>query len=165
VTQLDPVALHLLHRDDPIDRPTLSRIVGERSIGLPALEKGALIAAVILAVALIVVIAVRVYSGMPFGSVMRRSTPALYLFMLPFIIWGGARKKRFGQIAATLLKHCRCPHCGYDLRGLAPMRATARRCARNADARGSWDKPTAQRELKRGDSSPRSPVGVRLDVQ
>lgn len=119
VTQLDPVALHLLHRDEPIDRETLSRIVGERSIGLPALEKGALVAAVILGMALIALIGFRCYSGMAFASVMRRSTPALYLLVLPFIIWGGARKKRFGKIAAALLRRRRCPHCGYDLRGLA----------------------------------------------
>jgi hypothetical protein len=119
VTQLDPVALHMLHRDEPIDRETLARVVGERGIGLPMLEKGALIAAVICGAAVIVLIGFRYYSGMPWSMLIKRTAPVLYLFVLPFIIWGGARKKRFGLVAAALLKHERCPHCGYDLRGLA----------------------------------------------
>ena len=34
VAQLDPVVLRMLRRDDPIDRDTLERIVGEKGVGL-----------------------------------------------------------------------------------------------------------------------------------
>ncbi len=36
----------------------------------------------------------------------------------PFVIWVGACHIRSGRIRSVMLKHLRCPHCGYDLRML-----------------------------------------------
>jgi hypothetical protein len=123
VTQLDPVALHVLQRHEPIERDALTRIIGERGVGLSRLEKGTLIAALILIVGFVSVLIGRHLAGAPWGFLLKRSVPMFYLLLLPFIVWGGARKKRISKIAAAMLKHDRCPHCGYDLTGL-PADAT-----------------------------------------
>ncbi|MCK4873561.1 MAG: hypothetical protein KAS72_12620 [Phycisphaerales bacterium] len=118
VPQLDPVALHVLHRHEPIERDALTRIVGEKGVGLSKLDKGVMIACLILIVLLAGVLVGKYMTGIPWETLLKRSVPVLYLLILPFIMWGGARKKRFGKIAVAMLKHLRCPHCGYDLQGL-----------------------------------------------
>jgi predicted Zn-ribbon and HTH transcriptional regulator len=34
------------------------------------------------------------------------------------VLWVNAKRARFGKIGRIMLKHARCPHCGYDLRNL-----------------------------------------------
>ena len=46
-------------------------------------------------------------------------TGLLYLCALPWMIWYGIKRKRFGNVAAAMVKHLRCPHCGYDIRLLS----------------------------------------------
>ncbi len=118
VTQLDPVALHLLQRNEPIERATLLKIVGEKGIRLSKLEIGSLIAVLVLIVALCIVLTCKHLAGEPWGALLKRATPTFYMLILPFTIWGGIRKKRFNMLAAAMLKHCCCPHCGYDIRAL-----------------------------------------------
>ena len=59
-----------------------------------------------------------VLRGEPWGGIARRTGPTLYLLVWPFIVWGGMKRGRWGKIPAAMLKYFRCPHCGYDLRGL-----------------------------------------------
>jgi len=118
VTQLDPVALHVLHQHEPIERDALTRIVSEKDVGLSKLEKGTMIACLVIIVFLVSVLIGKYVAGFTWKTLLKRSLPTFYLFILPFIMWGGARKKRFGKVAAAMLKHRRCPHCGYDLRNL-----------------------------------------------
>ena len=118
VTQLDPVALHILQRNEPIEREVIAAIVSEKGIRMTRLEKGAMILSLVLLAALIVTVIIKLLGGMPWGLLARRMVPTSYLFIWPFIVWGGTRAARFGKIAAAMLKHRRCPHCGYDLRNL-----------------------------------------------
>jgi hypothetical protein len=118
VTQLDPVALHVLHRHEPIERDALMRIVSEKGVGLSKLEKGAMIVSLIFVVAAVSILIGKYLTGVSWQNLLRRSVPMLYGFIWPFIVWGGARKRRFGNTAAAMLRHRRCPHCGYDLTGL-----------------------------------------------
>ncbi|MHC5008168.1 MAG: TFIIB-type zinc ribbon-containing protein [Planctomycetota bacterium] len=118
VTQLDPVALQLLRRQEPVDAATLDAITSEKGVRITAVERGAMILSIVLLLALLGVIASLLVRGQPWGGVLRRLGPTTYLFVWPFIVWGGMKRRRWGKIPAAMLKHFRCPHCGYDLRGL-----------------------------------------------
>ena len=118
VTQLDPVALHLLRRNEPIERGVLAAIVAEKGIRMTRVEKGAMILSLVLLAALIVTVTIKLLGGESWSHLLRRMVPTFYLFIWPFIVWGGTRASRFGKTAAAMLKHRRCPHCGYDIRGL-----------------------------------------------
>ena len=118
VTQLDPVVLRLLLRDDPIDRDTLERIVGEKGVGLRPYQVAQIAFGAVFVVAVTVVVVSKHLAGTPWSALLRRSVPLLYLFVLPFFVWSRAKKMRSSRIAAAMLKHRRCPHCGYDIRGL-----------------------------------------------
>ena len=118
VTQLDPVKLYVLRRTEPIERRVLAAIVAEKGIRMTPLEKGAMILSLVLLAALITTLAVKLLGGESWANLARRMVPTFYIFIWPFIVWGGTRASRFGKVAPAMLKHRRCPHCGYDLRGL-----------------------------------------------
>jgi len=82
------------------------------------LEKGAMILSLVLLAALIVTVTIKLLGGDSWSHLLRRMVPTFYLFIWPFIVWGGTRASRFGKIVPAMLKHHRCPHCGYDIRGL-----------------------------------------------
>ncbi|MEW6251597.1 MAG: hypothetical protein AB1716_13195, partial [Planctomycetota bacterium] len=52
-----------------------------------------------------------------------KTASLLWFCSVPWIIWFALKRKRFGAVAAAILKHRRCPHCGYDLR-LLPVDPT-----------------------------------------
>jgi hypothetical protein len=118
VRQLDPVALQAMRRHELIDRACLARIVNEKGVGMSWWDRAPIIMAVVVLTGVGVTLFVKHQAGTPWGQLLRRSLPMFYLFILPFIVWGGARKKRFGLIRGAMLRHSRCPHCGYDVRGL-----------------------------------------------
>ncbi len=124
VTQLDPVALHLLHRHELIDREALTNILEEKGVGLSKFEKCALIFTLVLIVALISVFVGKSLSGIPWWPLRKRFIPVvMYIFLYPFIVWRHVKKKRLSNIASAMLKHNRCPHCGYNLTGLPIIEA------------------------------------------
>jgi hypothetical protein len=47
-----------------------------------------------------------------------KSTSLIFLCAIPFAAWYRTKRSRFAHVAAAMLKHLRCPHCGYHLRGL-----------------------------------------------
>ncbi|MDY7109078.1 MAG: hypothetical protein SYC29_10635 [Planctomycetota bacterium] len=118
VTQLDPVALHVLQQNEPVEREVLAAIISEKGIRMTRLEKAAMILSLVLLAALIVTVIIKLLGGDPWSHLLRRMVPTFYLFIWPFIVWGGTRASRFGKIGPAMLKHQRCPHCGYDLRNL-----------------------------------------------
>jgi hypothetical protein len=77
-----------------------------------------MIISTVLLLALPAVVAALALRGEPWGQIARRIGPSLYLFVWPFIVWGSLKHRRWGKIPAAMLKHFRCPHCGYDLRRL-----------------------------------------------
>ncbi len=124
VTQLDPVALHLLRRHDLIDYEVLTNIVEEKGVGLSRFEKGALIFTLVLIVALIGVFVGKQLSGVPWWPLKRSFIPVvMYIFLYPFIVWRNVKRKRLNNIASAMLKHNCCPHCGYNLTGLSVVEA------------------------------------------
>ena len=94
VTLLDPYALYLLRRHDTISEEVLGRLAAE-------------IASVS-----------RWSKGVAVGS-LERNVAAVLLANYALgvcIVWWWARRNRLRRVCATMLKHLRCPHCGYDLR-------------------------------------------------
>ncbi|MHC4141369.1 MAG: hypothetical protein ACYSUF_05615 [Planctomycetota bacterium] len=140
VSQLDPVALQLLRRQEPIDADTLEAITSEKGVRITTLERGALILGILSMLALLGFAAALLVQGTSWGGIARRLGPTTYLFVWPFIVWGTLKRRRWGKIPAAMLKHSRCPHCGYDLRGLPLTPATARRSAPSAAAPGGSDR-------------------------
>jgi hypothetical protein len=118
VNQLDPIALQLLRRHEPIDADTLNAIASEKGVRISTLERGAMILSLLMMLALLGFVAALFVRGTPWGGIFRRIGPTMYLYVWPFIVWGTMKRGRWGKIPAAMLKHFRCPHCGYDLRGL-----------------------------------------------
>jgi len=119
VTQLDPVTMYVLQQHDVIEADVLRAIAHEPGVEMTGWERASLITGV---VALLLVtglfvesIIMKDFSGAPFA----RSAALVYFSFVPWVFWFGLKRARFGKVAAAMLKHGRCPHCGYSLQGLA----------------------------------------------
>lgn len=82
------------------------------------LEQGAVVSSIIFCLLAISMGVRLVIAGHAWGSLLQRIVPLLYGLVWPGIVWGGMKPSRHGKVAAAMLKHLRCPHCGYDIRGL-----------------------------------------------
>ena len=119
VTQLDPVTMHALHQHDVIEADVLRAIAHEPGVETTGGERASLIGGVV-ALCLVIgfflqSIVMKDLSAAPFA----RSAPLVYFSIVPWVFWVGLKRARFGRVAAAILKHRRCPHCGYSLQGLA----------------------------------------------
>jgi hypothetical protein len=117
VTQLDPLTMQLLRRHDSIEADVLRAIVSEKGVAISKWERVWLIVGVaaLLAVASLFVYSVFVkkdFGAAPFA----RSASLMFFCFLPWLAWNVLKRSRFGKVTAAMLKHRRCPHCGYDLR-------------------------------------------------
>jgi hypothetical protein len=120
VTQLDPVAMHLLHQHHVIEADTLRAIASEKGVRMNVAERAALLGGFCGAVLVISLFSYALLTGDIRNAPMAKSAGLIYLCSMPWIVWYGIKRKRFGQVAAAMLRHQRCPHCGYDLRLLPP---------------------------------------------
>jgi len=118
VTQLDPVAMHLLRQHAVIDADVLRAIASERGVRIKPGERAALIGGICVALAVTSLITHALITGDIRDAPYAKSAGFLYLLSIPWIIWFGIKRKRFSHVAAAMLKHLRCPHCGYDIRNL-----------------------------------------------
>lgn len=123
VPQLDPVAMHLLLRHDTIPVEALRKIAEELDPGEVSRRRRACVWAVI---------GVAVWYAAFFGYFRLFSTwkgwdPVLVIFCITYFLFPfasvyvgfrKARRARYERIRRVMLKHLRCPHCGYDIRGL-----------------------------------------------
>ena len=120
VAQFDPVAMQLLRQYDVIDADALRQIAHEKGVGIRSQERIFLIVGVVGAIS---VIGLFSYEGI-FGGLrdagFAKTSGLLYLCAAPWILWHLVRLSRRDSITAAMLKHLRCPHCGYDLRLLPP---------------------------------------------
>ena len=119
VTLLDPYALYLLRRHDTISEEVLGRLAAEIGSGWPRRQQVACILACFLPLVLIIVTSVSRWSkGVAVGSLERNVAVVLLAnYALGVcIVWWWARRNRLRRVCGTMLKHLRCPHCGYDLR-------------------------------------------------
>jgi hypothetical protein len=118
VTQIDPVALYLLRDHAVIDADVLHTIAHEDGVRITGGERVWLIAGVGL-VLLVAGLLIQSLVAGDFGSAPFARTSSLLMFCcFAWIYWLRAKWSRFGKVAVAMLKHRRCPHCGYDLRGL-----------------------------------------------
>lgn len=120
-TQLDPVSMHILRRYELIDREALRAIAEE--IG-PGRSKAAtwwfwLLEG--LTILCMVAVTARVYFS---GRARDPTTYSLWGATFVLVVIGisifisVAKRQRFHRVRDAMLRHRRCPHCGYDLRGL-----------------------------------------------
>ena len=123
VTQLDPVAMHLLHRhDEGIPREVLRELTQEIGIGkLADSWFGLCVGGIGFACALLLLgdaLTQLIGGGMPFAKFVQRALWYQGIWAIPFAFWKAARHSRFHRIRQIMLDYLRCPHCGYDIRGL-----------------------------------------------
>jgi hypothetical protein len=118
VTQLDPVALYVLRRHDVIDADALRAIANEKGVRITGAERAPLIGAVLCAILVISFFAIALITGDIRDAPYAKSAGLVYLCAIPWIVWFAVKRRRFGKVASAMLKYSRCPHCGYDLRGL-----------------------------------------------
>jgi hypothetical protein len=124
VRQLDPVSMHYLRQRDVIDAETLRKLAADIGIGWPRLVK-VLFFVVIADLALCLVVSgVDLFRDVIVGGaglgafVLERLLPLTPLWACPMLIWFVSARVRFKRVRDAMLRHGRCPHCGYDLKGL-----------------------------------------------
>jgi hypothetical protein len=118
VTQLDPVTMHLLHQHDVIETGVLRAIAHEKGVSITGWERASLAFGV---AGLLLVIGFFIESIVTkdFGTApLARSSSLVYFSIVPWVVWVGLKSSRFGKITEVMLKHLRCPHCGYSLKSL-----------------------------------------------
>jgi len=125
VPQLDPVAMHLLHRhDEGIPKDVLSVLTREIGFGkLADSPLGLIVGGVGFACATLLrgfAISDLIRGNISFSSFVQRSLWYQGIWAIPYAFWKAARRSRFNRIRHVMLDHLRCPHCAYDLRMLQP---------------------------------------------
>ena len=121
VTLLDPYELNLLRRYEVIPAETLRLIARQLGFGQPKWQRRTYIA--------IVSAFLGIWAFLFIWEAIRRSgfdtlarvlgVAGFMLFVVSAVVfWRGGRRARARHICAIMLRHLRCPHCGYDIRGL-----------------------------------------------
>jgi hypothetical protein len=123
VTLLDPYTLHLLRRHEVIPAEPLRTIAEEVGPGVKKRRYLAFFACPVCVALAFIGLVIRKYAigvGWYFDSLERLLWPLnLALVSLgAFMLWRSARRGRLKRVRGIMLRHRRCPHCGYDLRGL-----------------------------------------------
>ena len=122
VNLLDPVMMHLAHQHRVIPPEPLAEIAGEVGVGMTRANRVAFWASVVCLVALgiaVSILLVRLAGGsIGFGKFVRSLAPFGAIWVAPYGLWMGTRGVRFQRTTSVMLRHRRCPHCGYDLHGL-----------------------------------------------
>jgi hypothetical protein len=118
VTQLDPVALHLMRRHDIIEADVLRSIANEKGVRIAPLGRLWLIGGIVVDLLIGGLVLQSVITGDFATAPYARIAAMIYFAAVPWIPWFRAKYLRFASIAPAMLKHGRCPHCGYDLREL-----------------------------------------------
>jgi len=111
--------MHVLRRHNTIPTETLARIAEE--IG-PGVRKWQGWLFLILEITPLAIVIGGYIAVVFFGWVTDALGIALWAVIAVCVVIGitgfllSARRKRLTRVAAVMLKHLRCPHCGYDLR-------------------------------------------------
>ena len=113
---MDPVAMCLLRQHDVIEAEALRAIASEKGVRITGAERAPLFAGVMGALLVISLFTVALITGDIRNAPYAKSAGLLYLCSIPWIVWYAIKRRRFGKVAAAMLKYSRCPHCGYDLR-------------------------------------------------
>jgi hypothetical protein len=121
VTVLDPYLLHKLGRQDVIPAEPLAEIA--RDIGSGWAIAGRIIFSIVWPAVLIclAIAHVRKWGG---GFTVHPRELRLWIVLLGIfvvnvtLVWFFSRSGRLERVRKVMLRHLRCPHCGYDIRGL-----------------------------------------------
>ncbi len=122
VTQLDPVALHLLRRHEVIPAADLRAI----ALAIDAREVKYRSRRALFVPVMIVLCFAGFFGYFFLFNRWRGWDPVLIMFACGYFVFpvGGlligfrkARRTRWDRIRRVMLQHRYCPHCGYDLRG------------------------------------------------
>jgi hypothetical protein len=119
VTLLDPYALNLLRRHDVIPAEPLDEIARGIGSGWARKHQIACLIAWMLPLTVIAITWIAKWCrGATFGTFERNiGTILLANYAIGVcIIWWWAGRNRVKRVCRVMLKHLRCPHCGYDLR-------------------------------------------------
>jgi hypothetical protein len=101
-----------------IDADTLQAIASERSIRIGVGERVALIVGICCALLVVGLFTHASITGDIRDAPLAKSAGLVYLGSIPWIIWYVIKRRRFGRVAGVMLRHLRCPHCGYNMRDL-----------------------------------------------
>jgi hypothetical protein len=120
---LDPYPLWLARRFDRIPAEALEPVVREMGFGL---ARGHLVLFWV-GLACLAIVAVSIVDrtielwlggGVTLLGMTKILTPLLGVLPGPLLLWLAARKWRLDRTRTAMLRHLRCPHFAYDLRGL-----------------------------------------------
>ena len=154
VTQLDPVTMRLLHQHDVMSAETLRKLAEEIGVGWPWLVRLTFFVMLIVLVIYLLVIGVYLLRDVVFGNAgLDAFAERLSLVIFPLAgllsIWFVSARVRFKRIRNIILKHCRCPHCGYDLRLLPTHPADGATVC--PECGSAWRLDTHQAGVEHGD--------------
>lgn len=122
VRELDPVAMHLMHSPGIIPQDTLADLAQDIGFGTTKGVRIAFWGWIACLVCLVIALAI-LLTRLTNGAITTRRfivslVPYSGIWTGFFGFWIGARNNRHKRIGSIMLKHLRCPHCGYDIRGL-----------------------------------------------
>jgi len=122
VRELDPVVMHLMHRPGIIPQDTLGDIAKDIGFGTTKGVRIAFWGWIVCLVCLVIALAI-LLTRLANGAITTRRfivslVPYCGIWTSFFGFWIGARNNRHKRIGSIMLKYLRCPHCGYDIRGL-----------------------------------------------
>jgi hypothetical protein len=115
--------MRLLHQYDVIPADTLRKLAEEIGVGWPKLVRLTFFVMLVFLAVYLVATVVYLLTDVVFESAgLAAGAKRLSLLIPPLagllIIWFVSARVRFKRMRNIILKYLRCPHCGYDIRGL-----------------------------------------------
>jgi hypothetical protein len=122
VSQVDPVMMHLLRQPGGIPPEVLRDMAQQIGIGMTRANRlafwGSVASIVCCGIALAIGLTRLSAGSITFRRFLTTMVPFTSIWIAPFGFWIGTRNARSERTTRTMLEHLRCPHCGYDIRGL-----------------------------------------------
>jgi len=123
VTQYDPVSMYLLRRHDAgIPEDVLRELTHRIGIGKLADSRLGLLGGIVAFACTLLLLggSILLFIQGQISSTEFAWRAVLYqgIWITPLVFWRTARRNRFHRIRQAMLDYRRCPHCGYDIRGL-----------------------------------------------
>ncbi len=121
VTQLDPITMRLLRQHDVIPAEPLAEVAADLGSGLTKLTRFFFVLGIVFAAPGVIAFVVHLIRILRAGGMVWPLPKWLLLanvWVVPFALWITACQLRSRRIRLVMIKHLRCPHCGYDLRML-----------------------------------------------
>jgi hypothetical protein len=118
------VLLHLRHEHGVIPHAPLTTIAEKIGLGMTRANTVLLWAGIVGVVCLVIgatILSIRLAHGsINVRRFIGSMVPLTTVWVTLFAFWMGARGARFQRTKRVMLEVGYCPHCGYDLKGLAP---------------------------------------------